>query len=191
MHSFHPGLHRAACQFGFLPWENPASQLVPACADRGGKPHKRSHRGTGNVCTVCLICHVENAPQGQKPLKQDLWFCGFLAQRSDIFDKSVAVFSLETGECRMATDTLHFIKMELSRAPLFGCNPSGSEGPGHPCSARWLSSQTSQKHLSTIGDKKVQIYNQIKLFFLNVQVLKKLSDKLNLKLCRVSSSVNY
>lgn len=36
-------------------------------------------------------------------------------------------------------------------APLSGCNPSGSAGPGRPCSARWLSSQTVPKHPASEG----------------------------------------
>lgn len=60
---------------------------------------------------------------------------------------------------------MHFIKVEMARAPLSGCNPSGSEDPGHPCNARWLSSQTFQKHLSSGGKmKKVKIGTIVKTF---------------------------
>lgn len=40
------------------------------------------------------------------------------------------------------------------RAPLSGCSPSGSAGPGRLCSAQWLSSQTSPTRPESEGVMK-------------------------------------
>lgn len=58
-----------------------------------------------------------------------------------------------------ATDTCTLVG--LPRAPLSGCNPSCSADPSHPCSARWLSSQTFPKHLESESEDTGEFINRI------------------------------
>ena len=72
---------------------------------------------------------------------------------------------------------IHSSYVELARAPLSGCNPSGSADPSHPYNARWLSSQTFPKHPESERENMGELIHRIIVLISTLQFSKERSKQ--------------